>query len=66
MVKGKFKYKMLDGKKFRLWATADSKPTAERVAHAKRNAKGLRYNARITPTKDKKSPYKIWIRAKGR
>lgn len=62
----KFIYRNFNGKRFRLWATADSKSTAEKVADAKRNAKGLKYYARITKTSDKKRPYKIWIRAKGR
>ncbi len=67
MVKRKFIYKMFSGKKFRLWATASTKPVALAVADAKRNPKrGLRYNARITKTKDKRAPYRIWIRAKGR
>lgn len=66
MTKKKFIYKMFDGKRFRLWATADTKSTAKKVAEAKRTATGLKYNARITKTKDKKSPYRIWIRAKGR
>ena len=60
-----FVYRKFDGKKFRLWATADSKSTADRVADAKRNPKsGLRYYARITKTNNKKRPYKIWIRAR--
>lgn len=65
MTRRKFIYRNFDGQKFRLWATADSKSTAEKVAHAKRtHPKGLRYYARITKTGSKKRPYKIWIRAR--
>lgn len=56
-------FRKFNGKKFRLWATADTKVTAIVVARAKRNQN---FNARITKTKDRKEPYRIWIRAKGR
>lgn len=62
--KRKLIYRMFEGERFRLYATADTKPTALTVADAMRTRKGTKYFARVTKTGDKKRPYKIWIRAR--